>query len=73
MGILVELYDHSYLSIPLADFYQIFFLYKDRDTEMKKNPKQFCSAQIDFFFAYLLTQISNIQITKNHIQSRRQQ
>lgn len=72
MGILVELYDHSYLSIPLADFYQIFFLYKDRDTEMKKKPKQFCSAQT-FFFAYLLTQISNIQITKNHIQSRRQQ
>lgn len=73
MGILVELYDHSYLSIPLADFYQIFFIQRQRYRDEKKNPKQFCSAQILFFFAYLLTQISNIQITKNHIQSRRQQ
>lgn len=73
MGILVELYDHSYLSIPLADFYQIFFIQRQRYRDEKKPPKQFCSAQILFFFAYLLTQISNIQITKNHIQSRRQQ
>lgn len=73
MGILVELYDHSYLSIPLADFYQIFFLYKDRDTEMKKKPKTVLFSSDRLFFAYLLTQISNIQITKNHIQSRRQQ
>lgn len=73
MGILVELYDHSYLSIPLADFYQIFFIQRQRYRDEKKNPKQFCSAQILFFFAYLLTQKSNIQITKNHIQSRRQQ
>lgn len=73
MGILVELYDHSYLSIPLADFYQIFFIQRQRYRDEKKTPKQFCSAQILFFFAYLLTQISNIQITKNHIQSRRQQ
>lgn len=36
MGILVELYDHSYLSIPLADFYQIFFIQRQRYRDEKK-------------------------------------
>lgn len=74
MGILVELYDHSYLSIPLADFYQIFFIQRQRYRDEKKQKKKTVLFSSDtFFFAYLLTQTSNIQITKNHIQSRRQQ
>lgn len=73
MGILVELYDHSYLSIPLADFYQIFFIQRQRYRDEKKTQNSSVQLRYSFFFAYLLTQISNIQITKNHIQSRRQQ
>lgn len=73
MGILVELYDHSYLSIPVADFYQIFFIQRQRYRDEKKPKTVLFSSDRLFFFAYLLTQISNIQITKKHIQSRRQQ
>lgn len=52
MGILVELYDHSYLSIPLADFYQIFFIQRQRYRDEKKN--QNSSVQLRYSF-FLLT------------------
>lgn len=52
MGILVELYDHSYLSIPLADFYQIFFIQRQRYRDEKK--PQNSSVQLRYSF-FLLT------------------
>lgn len=53
MGILVELYDHSYLSIPLADFYQIFFIQRQRYRDEKKKPQN-SSVQLRYSF-FLLT------------------
>lgn len=50
MGILVELYDHSYLSIPLADFYQIFFIQRQRYRDEKKNPKTVLFSSDTLFF-----------------------